>query len=107
MLKWKKHTFETISDTVESTTDILAGMAGKNRRIKYFTTGIETNMFIRIYRDAEQCVDFDVGIITVEHPLIPVDIPLEPGQLCKAGFFNLSAGDVTPTLTIGYEESDT
>lgn len=106
MLKWKKHKFDTISNTEELTTDILAGITGKNRRIKMFTCDIDTNIYVRIYRDAEQCVDFDCGLVTVQHPLIPVDIPLSPGQLCKAGFFNLTAGDVTPTLTIQYEETD-
>lgn len=106
MLKWKKHKFSTISNTEEDTVDILAGMAGKNRRIKYITCDIDTNIYIRVYRDAEQIMDYDCGLVQTAFPLVPMDLPLAPGQLCKAGFFNLSAGDVTPTITIGYEEVD-
>jgi len=36
---------------------------------------------------------------------LPVDIPLADGQLLKAGFYNLAAGDKTPSIAIGYEET--
>ncbi|KKL87217.1 hypothetical protein LCGC14_1936950, partial [marine sediment metagenome] len=38
-------------------------------------------------------------------PLLPMDLPLAEGQLCKIGFYNESAGAVTPTIAIGYEEA--
>lgn len=105
MLKWKKYKFDTISNNTESLTDILAGMSGKGRVIKLITSDIDDDIYIRVYRDAEQFVDFECNLITATFPLLPMDLPLVEGQLCKAGFYNESAGDVTPTIAIGYEET--
>lgn len=105
MLKWKSYKFGTISNNVESLTDILAGLSGKNRVIKFLTGDIDADIFFRVYRDADQIVDFECDLITSGAPLLPMDLPLAEGQLCKAGFYNSAAGDVTPTIAIGYEES--
>lgn len=105
MLKWKSYTFSTIANGVESLTDILAGMAGKNRVIRFITGDIDSDINIRLYRDAEQMVDIECDLITSGSPMLPVEIPLTEGQLCKAGFYNSAAGNVTPTVAIGYEES--
>lgn len=105
MLKWKKYKFPAIENNTESLTDILAGMSGKNRVVKFVTSDIDSDIYIRIYRDAEQIVDFECDLITTSAPLLPVDLPLAEGQQCKAGFYNLSAGSVTPTIAIGYEET--
>jgi len=105
MLKWKNYKFPTISNNVESLTDILAGMSGKNRVIKFLTGDIDSDIYFRVYRDAEQFVDYECDLITTAAPNLPMDLPLAEGQLCKAGFYNLSAGDVTPTIAIGYEEA--
>lgn len=105
MLKWKSYKFASIANNIESLTDILSGMAGKNRVIRYITCDIDSEIFIRVYRDAEQIVDFECDLITTAQPFLPMDLPLSEGQLCKAGFYNLSAGAVTPTIAIGYEET--
>lgn len=105
MLKWKSYKFAAITNNVESLTDILSGMAGKNRVIKYLTGDIDAGIFLRVYRDAEQIVDFECDLITTSAPLLPMDLPLAEGQLCKAGFYNVDAGSVTPTIAIGYEET--
>lgn len=105
MLKWKKYKFSAIANNVEDLTDILAGMAGKNRVIKFVTCDIDEDIFIRIYRDADQIVDFECNLITTGAPLLPMDLPLSEGQICKAGFYNEAAGSVTPTIAIGYEET--
>ncbi len=105
MLKWKKHKFASIANNVESLTDILSGMSGKNRVIKFITADIDADIYIRVYRDADQIVDFECNLITSGAPLLPMDLPLAEGQLCKIGFANVSAGSVTPTIAIGYEES--
>ena len=104
MLKWKKFVFSNIADGVESLTDILAGQSGKNRRVKFMVGDIDANIFMRAYRDGEQFVDFDCSHMTTAAPLVPVDIPLVEGQLLKVGFYSVSAGGVTPTIAIGYEE---
>lgn len=105
MLKWKSHKFGTISNNVESLHDMLAGMSGKNRVIKYVAGDIDADIFLRVYRDGEQIVDLECDLLTTANPFLPVDIPLAEGQLCEAGFYNSAAGDVTPTIAIGYEES--
>ena len=105
MLKWKCYKFPTIANSVESLTDILGGQSGKNRVIKFVTGDIDADIYLRVYRDAEQMVDLECDLITTSSPFLPVDIPLAEGQLCKAGFNNISAGSVTPTIAIGYEES--
>lgn len=105
MLKWKSYKFGTIANNVESLTDLLAGLSGKNRVVKFVTGDIDSDIFFRLYRDAEQFVDFECDLITTGAPLLPVDIPIPEGTLLKAGFYNSAAGNVTPTIAIGYEES--
>lgn len=105
MIKWKNYKFSAIANNVESLTDILGGMAGKSRVIKFVTGDIDSDIYLRVYRDAEQIVDFECDLITAEAPLLPMDLSLDAGQLCKAGFYNVSAGSVTPTIAIGYEEA--
>ena len=105
MLKWKTYKFASIANNVESLTDILAGLSGKNRVVKFITGDIDSDIYFRLYRDAEQFVNFECDLITSGAPLLPVNIPLAEGQLLKAGFYNLAAGAVTPSIAIGYEES--
>jgi len=105
MLKWKKYKFASIANNVESLTDMLSGLSGKNRVIKHITCDIDADIYIRVYRDADQIVDFECSLITTSAPLLPMDLPLAEGQLCKVGFYNESAGAVTPTIAIGYEET--
>ena len=107
MLKWKSHKFGSIANNVESLDGILAGMSGKNRRVKFITGDIDSDIFFRAYRDADQFVNFECDLITTGAPLLPVDIPLAEGQQLKVGFYNVAAGAVTPTIAIGYEEADT
>lgn len=105
MLKWKSYKFAAIANNTESLTDLLAGMSGKNRVIKFVAGDIDSDIYLRLYRDGEQMVDLECDLLTTAAPLLPVDIPLAEGQLCKAGFYNVSAGSVTPTIAIGYEET--
>lgn len=105
MLKWKSHKFGTISNNVESLEVLLAGASGKNRVVKFVTGDIDSDINLRLYRDADQCVDFECDLITTAAPILPVEIPLAEGQQLNAGFYNTAAGDVTPTIAIGYEEA--
>jgi len=105
MLKWKTHKFADIVGPDEDLTDILAGLSGKNRVIKWIASPTTAQLSIRVYRDAEQIVDFLCSQLTSLMPLVPCDIPLAEGQLCKAGFFMLTGTSTTPSITIGYEET--
>jgi hypothetical protein len=105
MLKWKCYKFPTIANNTESLTDILGGAAGKTRRIKYIAGDIDSDIYLRLYRNAEQIVDLECDIPTSGNSLVPMDLPIVEGDLVKAGFYNLAASSVTPTIAIGYEET--
>ena len=106
MLKWKRHRFASIADGVEDIETILSGMSGKNRVIKFITGPQTSLLYFRAYRDADLLVDFRANYITSAMPLLPVDIPLAEGQICKAGFYNNTGGPVTVLdIIIGYEET--
>jgi len=105
MLKWKTYKFSAIGNNSETLTDLLSGASGKNRVVRFVTADIDADIFIRLYRDADQIVDFECDLITTGAPILPVEIPLAEGQLLKAGFYNSAAGSVTPSISIGYEET--
>ena len=105
MLRWKTHKFADIVGPDEDLIDILAGMSGKNRVIKYIASPTTASLSIRVYRDAEQVVDFLCSQLTSLMPVVVMDLPLAEGQLCKAGFFMLTGTATTPSITIGYEET--
>jgi len=105
MLKYMIHYFSVILDGEETIPLILAGMAGKNRRI-VSVAGIHSPLlYIRIYRDAELFVDFPSELLTDEAPLLPMDMPLAEGQICKAGYYNNTGGTRDGHIVIGYEET--
>ena len=105
MLKWKRLTFETLANS-EKVENILSGMSGKNRVVKHLVIGDRTaNTFLRMYRDAEQIVDFECDLLTAESPMLPIDLPLAEGQTCQVGLGNATGGHLARTFAIGYEES--
>lgn len=106
MLKWKR--FSVRADpAAEEIEDVLAGMSGKNRVIKYLAETQHTALVrLRVYRDAEQFVDFDANILTDEAPFLPMDLSLAEGQLCKAGIYNGASYALTYIIAIGYTEAD-
>jgi len=104
MFKWKTFRFATVTAGIESLTDALAGMSGKNRVIKTIVADQNADVYLRVYRDAEQIVDIESSLATAYAPMIPVDIPLAEGQLCKVGFYNKAGTATTPDFAIGYEE---
>ncbi len=105
MLRWKTHKFADIVGPAEDLNDILAGMSGKNRVIKYIASPTTAQLSIRVYRDADLIIDFLCSQLTSLMPLVLTDIPLAEGQLCKAGFYMLTGTASTPSITIGYEET--
>ncbi|GAI78556.1 unnamed protein product [marine sediment metagenome] len=105
MLKWLTESIAFTVDYEEVVNDVLAGMSGKNRVIKFLGSPTHTNMNVRAYRDAEQIVDVAVTLFTDYFTLLPVDIPLAEGQLFKAGFKMTAAGTTTRLLIVGYEET--
>lgn len=105
MLKWK-HIKVLAEPTVEEIEDVLAGMSGKNRVIKFLAEVDHMELIrLRVYRDADQIVDMDSSLLTAQAPLLPMDLPLAEGQLCKIGFYNGTGTAKYRTMAIGYEET--
>jgi len=105
MLKYKRITTATLTDGSETLADILSGMSGKNRRIVSISTAPLADMYLRVYRDAEQVVDCASIILTTAAPILKMDLPLAEGQQCKVGFYNDGAVTTAKQITIGYEET--
>lgn len=106
MLKYKRLTTAVLADGAETLANILSGMSGKNRKIVSIFTAPLANMYLRVYRDAEQIVDCASIHLTTAKPALPMDLSLAEGQQCTAGFYNNGAGTTAKQITIGYEESD-
>lgn len=106
MLKWKRIKVLAAAG-VEEVVDVLAGMTGKNRVIKWLAEVDHRELVqLRVYRDSDQIVDFDSDLLTDSAPMIPMDLSLAEGQLCKVGQYNGTAGAKYCTMAVGYEESD-
>lgn len=105
MLKYKRLTTATLTDGAETLANILAGMSGKNRRIVSISTAPLADMYLRVYRDAEQIVDCASIVLTTAAPILKMDLPLAEGQQCSAGFYNNGAATTAKQITIGYEET--
>lgn len=104
MLKYIKKKI-TPTDGEETLVNILAGMAGKSRRVVSIYTAPLNAMYLRVYRDAEQIVDANSLICTSASPLLPMDVPLADGQQLEVGFYNDGAAETAKYITIGYEET--
>ena len=105
MLKYKRITTPTLTDGAETLADMLSGFAGKNRRVVSIATAPLANMYLRVYRDADQVVDCASIHLTTAAPWLPMDLPLAEGQQCRVGFYNDGAATTAKQITIGYEES--
>lgn len=105
MLKWKTENIVIGTAYSEVLNDALAGMAGKNRVIKFVGSPTITGLDLRVYRDAEQIADVSVTVFTSAVRLLALDLPLAEGQLCKVGFNETAGGTGTYKLVIGYEET--
>lgn len=104
MLKYIKKKV-TPTDGEETLVNILAGMAGKSRRVVSVYTVPLLKHYLRVYRDAEQIVDADSTICTDGSPLLPMDLSLADGQQLEVGFYNDGVSEVAKYVTIGYEET--
>lgn len=105
MLKWKRVSSGTLTLNAEVLVDMLSGMAGKNRVIRKISFAPTQYKYLRVYRDAEQIVDFDSYTLNGEYPVLDMDLPLAEGQQCKVGFYNSSGATTAISIMIGYEEA--
>lgn len=105
MLKWKRVSSGTLTLNAEILVDMLSGMSGKGRIIKKISFTPTQYKYLRVYRDAEQIVDFDSYVLNDEYPVLDMDLPLDEGQSCKTGFYNSSGSTTAISIMIGYEET--
>lgn len=105
MLKWKNFKMATVSATNEDLVDALAGMSGKNRVIKHILFDQNADVYVRVYKNAEQLVDLESTMNGTTFRIIPMDLPLAEGELCKIGYYNKAGTCTTPDIAIGYEEA--
>jgi len=104
MLKYKRVSSGDLSTGEETLVDMIAGMAGKNRVIKSIATKKVTGNYLRVYRDAEQIVDFDSDLFTTGWTMLPMDLPLAEGQQVKVGIYCVTT-ETAVQIVIGYEEA--
>ena len=104
MLRYKRITTATLTDGVETIGEILSCPKGKKWRIVSIATAPVDGMYLRVYRDAEQIVDCASTDMTESAPLLPMNLPVETGQVVKAGFYNNGAATDAKQITIGYTD---
>lgn len=105
MLRYKRITTPTLTDGSEILSEILSGVKGKRQKIVSITTAPLADMYLRVYRNAEQIVDIASIAMTTAKPMLPMDLPIEAGQVVRAGFYNNGAATTAKQITIGYEDA--
>ena len=104
MLRYKRITTPTLTSGVETLSEILSGVKGKRQKIVSITTAPLANMFLRVYRNAEQIVDIASIAMTTAKPILKMDLPVEIGSQVRVGFYNNGAATTAKQITIGYED---
>lgn len=105
MLLYKRIETRTLTVSKEIIDEILSCPKGKKYRIVSITCDPMANMFLRVYRGAKQIVDIDSIAMTTAAPLLPMDLPVDVGQVVKVGFFNDTGGNTAAKqITIGYRD---
>ena len=105
MLRYKRITTATLTDGKETLSEILSGITGKRQRIVSITTAPLADMYLRVYRNAEQIADIATIAMTTALPILLMDLPVEVGHVIKAGFYNNGAATDAKDITIGYTDA--
>lgn len=105
MLRYKRITTPTLTDGKETIAELLSCVKGRKFKIVSISTAPYADMYLRVYKNAEQIVDAASIIMTTAAPLLPMDIPMDVGDVVKAGFYNDGAVATDPKqITIGYKD---
>lgn len=102
MLRYKRLTTATLTDGIETLADLLACPKGKKFKIVSISTAPLADMYLRVYKNAEQIVDAASIAMTTAKPFLPMDISMDVGDVVKAGFYNNGAATTAKQITIGY-----
>ena len=79
MLRYKRITTPTLTDGAETITELLSCPKGKRYKIVSISTAPLADMYLRVYRQAEQIVDAASINMTTAAPILPMDLPLDVG----------------------------
>jgi len=104
MIKYKRLRTATLTDGAEILAPILAGVKNKSYRIIGLTTDPLADMWIRLYKNAEQIVDIQSIACTSGRPILPMDLPVEVGDVIAVGFYNNGAATTAKDVAIEYED---
>jgi len=104
MLRYKRINTGLLTLGIETILEILSCPIGKKYRVVSISSVPLAGLYLRVYRDAEQIVDAASTDMTTAAPLLPMDIPLTTGQVCKAGFYNQAGATTAKEITIGYKD---
>lgn len=104
MLKYKRLRTATLTDGAETLATILTGVKNKNYRIAGITTDPLADMWLRLYKNAEQIVDVQSIACTSASPLLPMDLPVDLGDVIAIGFYNNGAATTAKDIGISYED---
>jgi len=104
MLKYKRLRTATLTDGAETLATILSGVKNKAYRIVGITTDPLADMWIRLYKNAEQIVDLQSIACTTAVPLLPMDLAVDVGDVIAIGFYNNGAATTAKDISIAYED---
>lgn len=104
MLRYKRITTATLTDGSETIAEILTCPKGRKYKVVSISTAPLANMYLRVYKNAEQIVDAASIIMTTAAPILEMDASLDVGDVLKAGFYNNGAATTAKEITIGYRD---
>lgn len=104
MLRYKRITTATLTDGVETLGNLLSGAKNRKRRIVSISTAPLADMYLRVYKNAEQIVDCASIALTTAAPWLKMDMSVDEGDVVKAGFYNNGAVTTAKQITIGYTD---
>lgn len=105
MLRYKRITTATLVDGTETIAEMLTCPKGKAYKIVSISTAPLADMYLRVYKNAEQIVDVASIALTTAAPWLPMDMKLEQGDVVKAGFYNNGAATTAKQVSIGYTDA--
>jgi len=104
MLKYKRLRTATLTDGAETLATILQGAKNKAYKIVGLTTDPLADMWLRLYKNAEQVVDVQSIACTSGNPLLPMDLQVDVGDVIAVGFYNNGAATTAKDVSIEYED---
>ena len=105
MLKYKRLRTATLTDGAETLATILSGAKNRVYRIVGITTDPLANMWLRLYKNADQIVDVQSIACTAAKPVLAMDLPIDVGDVIAIGFYNNGAVATAKDVAVVYEEN--